>query len=182
MLFKLFATFFKIGLFVFGGGYGMLPFLQKEIVEKKWISEEELLDYYAIGQVTPGIIAVNISTFVGYKLAGVKGAICTLLGILLPSVIVISIIFYGLSFVKEEQLLKSILRGIQLVIPALIFPTLLRMMRHSIRDFIGFGLFCIALIASFYIPPVWLILSVACLGGILVQFKQIRQIYKRKKL
>ena len=97
MLFKLFATFFKIGLFVFGGGYGMLPFLQKEIVEKGWISEEELLDYYAIGQVTPGIIAVNISTFVGYKLKGLKGAICTLLGILLPSVIVISIICFDES-------------------------------------------------------------------------------------
>ena len=160
----------------------MLPFLQREIVEKGWITEEELLDYYAIGQVTPGIIAVNISTFVGYKLKGLKGALCTLLGILLPSVIVISIIFYGLTFVKEEQLLKSILRGIHLVIPALIFPTLLRMMRHSIRNWVGFFLFCVGLVASFFIAPVWLILSVACLGGILIQFKQIKSLYKRTKI
>ena len=159
----------------------MLPFLQKEIVEKKWISEEELLDYYAIGQVTPGIIAVNISTFVGYKLKGLRGAICTLLGILLPSVIVISIIFYGLSFVQEERLLKSILRGIQLVIPGLIFPTLLRMMRYSLKDLIGGFLFCVGLIASFYITPVWLTLTITCLGCISIQFKQVKKFYKRKK-
>lgn len=180
MLFKLFATFFKIGLFVFGGGYGMLPFLQKEIVEKGWISEDELLDYYAIGQVTPGIIAVNISTFVGYKLAGMKGALCTLLGILLPSVIVISTLFYSFSLVQEEQLFKSVLRGIQLVIPALIFPTLLRMMRHSLKDLIGASLFTAGLLASFFLPPLWLILTVACAGALVAQMEKGKH-HKRKK-
>ena len=76
LLFELFATFMKIGGFTFGGGYAMLPMIQKEVVEKKgWATEEEVLDYFAIGQVTPGIIAVNTATFIGYKMAGVPGGI-----------------------------------------------------------------------------------------------------------
>ncbi|MBQ4267374.1 MAG: chromate transporter, partial [Clostridia bacterium] len=81
-LFKMFLTFARIGGFTFGGGYAMLPMLQREVVEKyKWATSDELLDYYAIGQCTPGVIAVNTATFIGYKLKGIPGAIFATLGV-----------------------------------------------------------------------------------------------------
>ena len=93
ILLDLFICFFKMGLFTFGGGYAMLPLLQKEIVEARaWASEEELLDYYAIGQTTPGIIAVNTATFVGEKQAGIRGALVAVLGLIAPSILVISLL------------------------------------------------------------------------------------------
>ena len=91
-LFKLFLTFAKVGCFTFGGGYAMLPLLQKEVVEKNnWATEEELMDYFAIGQCTPGIIAVNTSTFIGYKRKGIIGGIAATLGMVFPSIIIITI-------------------------------------------------------------------------------------------
>ena len=92
-LIELFFVFAKIGLFTFGGGYAMLPMLQKEIVEKhKWAREDEIMDYFAIGQVTPGIIAVNTSTFVGYKTKGIIGGIVATAGMVFPSLIIITVI------------------------------------------------------------------------------------------
>ena len=92
-LIKLLIIFFKIGLFTFGGGYAMLPLLKTEIVNKHgFLTEEELLDLYAIGQCTPGIIAINIATFIGYKQKGIKGAIFATLGMILPSLFIITLI------------------------------------------------------------------------------------------
>ena len=91
--FDLFLTFAKIGGFTFGGGYAMLPIMQKELVEKKdWTTNEELLNYYAVGQCTPGIIAVNVSTFVGYQKKGILGSIFSTLGVVTPSIIIIILI------------------------------------------------------------------------------------------
>ncbi|MBR1841146.1 MAG: chromate transporter [Alphaproteobacteria bacterium] len=89
-LFKIFIAFFKMGIFTFGGGYAMLPILKSEAVEKyKWVSEEDLLNYYSIGQCTPGIIAVNAASFIGYKLRRVPGLFAATLGVIAPSVIII---------------------------------------------------------------------------------------------
>ena len=91
----LFFTFFKIGLFTFGGGYAMLPLLQREIVEKKkWATEEEMLDYFAVGQCTPGVIAVNTATFVGFKEKKLSGAVFATLGIVSPSLVIITCLLY----------------------------------------------------------------------------------------
>ncbi|MBQ7193984.1 MAG: chromate transporter, partial [Synergistaceae bacterium] len=92
MLFAdLFITFCRIGVVTFGGGYAMLPILQREIVEnKKWGTDEELADYYAIGQCTPGIIAVNVATFIGRKIAGIPGGIVATLGVVFPSLLIIA--------------------------------------------------------------------------------------------
>ena len=93
-LFDLFFTFARIGGLTFGGGYAMLPMLQREVVEKRnWATEEEIMDYYAIGQCTPGIIAVNTATFVGYKTKGLLGGILATLGVVFPSLVIISINF-----------------------------------------------------------------------------------------
>jgi len=92
-LWELFVSFFKIGLFTFGGGYAMLPMLQREIVDHhKWVTEEDVLDYYAIGQCTPGVIAVNTATFVGTKLRGWIGGLVATAAVVTPSVIIISVI------------------------------------------------------------------------------------------
>ena len=92
-LFDLFKAFFRIGGLTFGGGYAMLPMLEKEVVEnKKWATSEELLDYYAVGQTTPGVIAVNTATFVGYKQRGIVGALFATAGVVFPSLVIIMII------------------------------------------------------------------------------------------
>ena len=89
-LLLLFITFFKVGLFTFGGGYAMLPLLQDELVRRrKWTTDEELLDYYSIGQCTPGVIAVNVSTFIGYKQKGIVGGCVSTLGMIMPPLLII---------------------------------------------------------------------------------------------
>ena len=98
MLWDLFLTFFKMGAVTFGGGYAMLPILQREVAEnKKWSTEEELMDYFAIGQCTPGMIAVNVATFVGYKQKGFSGGLAATLGVITPSMLIITAIAIFLS-------------------------------------------------------------------------------------
>ena len=93
ILLDMFLTFARVGVMTFGGGYAMLPILQREVVEKKqWATEEELMDYYAIGQCTPGVIAVNTSTFIGHKLAGIPGSLAASLGFISPSILIITVI------------------------------------------------------------------------------------------
>ena len=104
-LIQMFLIFAKIGGFTFGGGYAMLPMLQKEVVEnKKWATQEELMDYYAIGQCTPGIIAVNTATFIGYKNKGFLGAIFATVGVITPSVIIVGIIAMFISNFQEYEI------------------------------------------------------------------------------
>ncbi len=121
ILLQLFIVFFKIGSLTFGGGIAMLPMLQREIVEdKKWATEEELIDYYSIGQCTPGIIAINTATFIGYKIRGKIGAIFSTLGIVCPSLIIIIIIA---SFIKNFLHIKWVLyafAGIKIAVAGLI--------------------------------------------------------------
>ena len=104
-LWDMFLTFARIGGLTFGGGYAMLPMLQREVVEKQgWATEEELADYYAIGQCTPGIIAVNTATFVGYRQAGIIGGIFATLGVIFPSVVIITVIAAFLTnFARSEE-------------------------------------------------------------------------------
>ncbi len=121
ILWKLFTSFFKIGLFTFGGGYAMLPLLKTEVVEKqKWATEDELLDYFSIGQCTPGIIAVNVSTFCGYKLKGISGAITATSAIILPSLIIITLIATALENYMHLPAVASAFAGIRLGVTALL--------------------------------------------------------------
>ena len=118
---QLFATFFKIGLFTFGGGMSMLPMLQKELVEsKKWLTDEEILNYFAIGQCTPGIIAVNVATFCGYKRAGLSGAIVSTVGIVCPSWIVITLIASSFSRFSEIAWIQRAMKGVYVAVAALL--------------------------------------------------------------
>lgn len=120
-LWLLFISFFKTGLFTFGGGYAMLPLLKAETVNKrKWLSEDELLDYFSIGQCTPGIIAINVSTFCGYKVKGVSGAVTATFAMVLPSLIIITLIALALQEVMDYPLVGSAFAGIRLGVTALL--------------------------------------------------------------
>lgn len=131
LMIDLFLTFFKIGITTFGGGYAMIPILTREVYENKnWATEDELLEYYAIGQATPGIIAVNTATFVGYKVGGVIGGIVATLGFITPSIIIISIIFNLIDILDERFLMASTLVKITAI--ALIFHTVFNMAKKQL--------------------------------------------------
>ena len=132
---ELFLTFAKIGGFTFGGGIAMLPMLQKEIVEKKnWATQEELMDYYAIGQCTPGIIAINTATFVGYKRKGIPGGIVATLGMAFPSVVIITIIAALVSNFQDLQVVQWAFGGIRAAVVALILSSVIKLMKKSVID------------------------------------------------
>lgn len=134
-LLELFLTFAKIGGFTFGGGIAMLPMLQKEIVEKKnWATQEELMDYYAIGQCTPGIIAINTATFVGYKKKGVIGGIVATLGMAFPSVVIITVIAALVANFQDLQVVQWAFGGIRAAVVALIFSSVIKLMKKSVID------------------------------------------------
>lgn len=121
LLLSLFKTFFKIGAFTLGGGYAMIPIIEAEVVEKhKWVNKEEFLDLIAVAQSCPGVFAANISIFIGYKLRGVKGAVSTCLGAVLPSFLIILLIAMFFHRFAENPIVQSIFRGIRPAVVALI--------------------------------------------------------------
>ena len=174
---QLFASFFKIGLFTFGGGYAMLPLIQKEMCSHKWATEKEILNYYALSQVTPGIIAVNISTFIGYKIRGFLGATCTMLGVVMPSLIIISTLALSLAEVWHMQWIKNAFWGIQLMVPALIIPIVCRMIKNGSKT--GLGIFVMItafILRSYGLSPIIILVLAA-----LVSITYFEVIKKRKK-
>ena len=138
---QLFTAFFKIGLFTFGGGMSMLPMLQRELVEsKKWLTEEEILNYFAIGQCTPGIIAVNVATFCGYKRAGLSGAIVSTIGIVCPSWIVITLIAGSISRFSDIVWIQRAMKGVYVAVAALLARAVFTFGKKIITDFVTAGI------------------------------------------
>lgn len=132
-LFDIFFTFFRIGAVTFGGGYSMLPILQREVVEKKdWATDENLLDYYAIGQCLPGIIAVNTAIFIGYKTKKVPGSIAASLGVIAPSIIVITLIAMLLSNFSDILAVQYAFRGIRIAVAALITEAVIKLFKSNV--------------------------------------------------
>lgn len=130
MLFEIFITFFKIGSFTIGGGYAMLPVIQKEVVEgKKWLGDEEFLDSIAVTNSLPGPLAINCATFVGYKKAGFAGAISAALGAVMPSFLIILVIALFFTSIQENPVVKYIFAGIRPAVVALIAYALVKLVR-----------------------------------------------------
>ena len=149
LLWDLYLTWFKMGLFTFGGGYAMLPMIQKEVIDKHhWATEEEIMNYYAIGQCTPGIIAVNTATFVGYYLKGVVGGVIATLGVISPSVIIITVIAALISNFMEIEMVKHALLGINVAVCALMIKSISGLWKKSIKNIGSFTVFAIALLLS----------------------------------
>ncbi len=168
ILWELFSTFFKIGAFTFGGGYAMLSLIQREVVEnKKWASDEEVLDYYAVAQCTPGVIAVNTATFIGYKKKGVIGAIAASFGVVLPSLIIISIIAAVLQNFMEYSIVGHILAGIRVAVAVLIINAVVTMGKKAIADKLCAVIAVVSFIVSVILPkvsPIFIVLSAAFVG------------------
>ena len=169
-LIDLFFTFCRIGGLTFGGGYAMLPIIQKEIVEeKKWATEEEVLDYYAVGQCTPGIIAVNTATFIGYKVHGIIGAIVATLGVVFPSLIIITIIAALLKNFANYSIVQHAFSGIRVVVIALIVSAILKLAKTSIKNSTTLIIAIIAfiLVAFVNLSTIYIVIAAACIGLIL---------------
>lgn len=166
-LLDLFLTFCRIGGFTFGGGYAMLPIIQQEIVNKKnWATDEEVMDYYAMGQCTPGIIAVNTATFIGYKHKGIIGAIVATLGVVFPSVVIITIIASYFSRFQEIPIVKYAFNGIRPAVAALILNTVVKMWKKSVNDWIGIIAFMVSFLVVVFtkISPVFIVIVSAIIG------------------
>ena len=131
----LFLSFARVGVMTFGGGYAMLPMLQREIVEKRgWATEEELADYYAIGQCTPGVIAVNTATFIGQKLGGVACAAAATLGVIFPSLVLITLIAALLSNFADLPAVRNAFAGIRVCVCALILNAVVKLWKKAVVD------------------------------------------------
>lgn len=178
-LWELYSTFFRIGGLTFGGGMAMLPMLKREVViKKKWVTDEEVLDIYAIGQCTPGIIAVNTSTYIGYQQAGIGGAVCGTLGIVSPSVIIICLIASILNQFMGEPTVLHALAGIRVAVCALMLGTVITLARAGIKDKLGLILFLAGfLLATF--SPIPTIILVICAAGVGI-FVNVRREKNRK--
>lgn len=132
---KLFWIFAKVGVCTFGGGYAMLPILQRELVEKRgWVREEELTDYFAIGQCTPGVIAVNTATFVGHKLKGPAGGVVATLGVVFPSIVIIMVIAAFLQNFAELPVVIHAFNGVRACVCALILSSVLKLRKSTMVD------------------------------------------------
>lgn len=169
-LFKLFETFFRIGGLTFGGGYAMLPMLEKEVVEEQnWATSAELVDYYAIGQATPGIIAVNTATFIGYKVRGVLGAFCATSGVVLPSLVIIMIIATFLQNFAKFEIVQHAFSGIRVAVAVLVLNTIIKLWKNSIIDKIGIGIFIATFIVGAFlnVSPIYIVISTSIIGLIL---------------
>ncbi|HOQ36298.1 MAG TPA: chromate transporter [Acetivibrio sp.] len=134
-LFEIFITFFKIGAFTLGGGYAMLPLIEKEVVEnKKWATQEEIIDIFAIAQSVPGVVAVNTSIFVGYKRAKLKGGIAAVLGAVLPSFLIILAIYQLLFSLSNNIYVIKAFAGVRAGVTALILVTAIKLIKNTIKD------------------------------------------------
>lgn len=176
---ELFVAFFKVGFFTIGGGYAMLPMLRKEVVEKyNWASDEEMMDYFAIGQSTPGIIAINTATFIGFKKKGVLGAIFATLGMVTPSwIIIISIAAFYNEF-SSNAYVESAFTGIRIVVVALILNAVIKMGKSSIKNWYSLLIFltAFALVAFINISAIYIILAAGILGIIINSLKEGAQV------
>lgn len=167
LLWDLYFTFARIGACTFGGGYAMLPILQREVVEKKhWATDADLTDYYAIGQCTPGVIAVNTATFIGYRYKGLAGGILATLGVISPSILIISVIAVCLSNFADIPVVQHALRGVNACVVALIASSVIKLGKSTIIDALTVGIFLVVLALAFFVglSPAILIVCAGVLG------------------
>ena len=173
ILTDLFLTFMQVGGLTFGGGYAMLPILQREVVEKRdWATDEELADYFAVGQCTPGIIAVNTATFVGQKQAGILGGIVATLGVVAPSLVIISILTGFIDTFAELAVVKNAFAGIRVCVCVLIFNAVCKLWKGSVKSTLARAIFAVVTLGALFfdLSPVLFVVVAAVLGIGLEQF------------
>ena len=179
-LLELYFVFFKIGAVTFGGGLAMLPIIEKELVTKRgWVTKDTLLDYFAIGQATPGIIAVNVATFLGYSRGRILGSLVATLGVVTPSIIIISIIAKFLSGFSENITVKKALAGINVVVAALLTKVLWGFRKKIFASILSVILFALAFVEiTFFDVNTVLVVLASILCGIVFFFLSNKKIAK----
>lgn len=177
LVIDLFTAFAKIGSFTFGGGYAMLPMIKKEVVERHgWATDQEILDYFAISQVTPGVIAVNTATFVGYKIAGIAGAISATLGVIFPSILIITIIAAFLTNFASLPAVIHAFNGIRACVYVLILNAVYNMAKKSVIDIPTAIIFIlVAIVAIMSVVSPFILVIVAGILGLLIQYFKLRK-------
>lgn len=165
---NLFTTFFKIGLFTFGGGYAMISLIQEEVVKKnKWLSSKEMSDIITIGESTPGPISINTSTFVGYKVNGLVGAFCATLGLVLPSFLIVLVLASVLQKLQESTIFQNAFLGIRACVVALIIKALINMYKECPKNILSYIIILLSLIAvSIFNINAVLVIIISCFVGI----------------
>ena len=174
ILIQLFWTFFKIGAFTFGGGYAMLPLIQAEVAAHGWMDAEELINFVAVSESTPGPFAVNISTFVGLRLVGIPGAICATLGVALPSFVIILIVAKCFQRFKNSRIVQGCMSGLRPAVVGLIATALLSVgqtvffpdgIAFGAAFFVSLGVFLLSAVLAFKkLHPIWIIVISAAIG------------------
>ena len=173
VLWELFAAFARIGALTFGGGYAMIPMLEREVVNRHhWATEEELMDYYAVGQCTPGVIAVNVATFVGYKIAGPVGGVFATLGVVTPSLLIILLIASVLQNLADVPAVKSAFAGIRVCVCVLIFNAVIKLWKKAVVDKAALALFLLVFLLSLFtdLSPVVFVVVCAAAGILLTRW------------
>ena len=177
-LLKLYFSFAKIGAFTIGGGLAMMPMMQAELIEKrKWITDEELIDYYAVGQSTPGIVAVNVATFVGYKQLGISGGVFATMGMVTPSLVIIMILAGLINSINDYPIVQKALKGINVAVAALLTSTIINFMKKTIKNI--FHVICVlisfVLVFILKLPSFWIILF-ALLIGVILTYREKKRV------
>ncbi len=162
----LFGLFFKIGIMTFGGGYAMLPMLERELVDKrKLVTMDEIMDYYAVGQCTPGVIAVNVATFIGYKRRGIIGGIFATLGVVFPSIIIITLLASVLQMVAGHPIVEHAFAGISVAVCALIVQAIFKLSKSGIKDIMTVIIAIVAFSLSLLgVSPIIIIIASGVVG------------------
>ena len=170
LLWDMFITFAKVGVMTFGGGYAMLPILQREVVDNKgWATEEELIDYFAIGQCTPGVIAVNTATFIGQKKKGFSGAIAATLGVVFPSLVIISLLAGVIEAFSHLVWVQNAFGGIRVCVCVLIANAVVKLYKKAIIDVPTLLIYLLVTLGSIFISvsPVVFVIFAAVVGILL---------------
>lgn len=176
-LWSLFMTFAKVGVMTFGGGYAMLPILEREVVTNHgWSTSEQMLDYYAIGQCTPGIIAVNVSTFVGYKTRGIMGAIVATLGIVFPSLVIITALASVLKMFQDNVYVSKAFAGIRIAVCALMASAVIKLAKKAVSGVSTAIIAVASLLLEIFlgVSPIIIVASVVVFG-IIMYFTFVRK-------
>lgn len=173
-LLKLYLVFAKVGTFTIGGGLAMMPMLQKELIDKRhWITEDELLDYYAVGQSTPGIVAVNVSTFVGYKQLGILGGVIATLGMITPSLVIIMILAKFINSISDYPYVQKALNGVNVAVAALLTSVVVNLCKKTIKKPINVVFMLVAFVIVFFlkVPSFYVIIAALVTGVIITAVK-----------
>lgn len=181
-LFQIFISFFKIGPVTFGGGYAMIPMIEREVIEKrKWVKSKDVSEIFAIAESVPGAIAINSATFIGYRLAGVRGAIAAMLGVLLPTFFIVVLLSILFIFVKDNPIVESAFVGIRAAIVALIAFAAYKIGLTAVYDktTLAITLVTVGVLYFLNLHPVLVIVCGIGLGIIVVKFKSLLGIATR---